>query len=138
MITNEMLEDEMLDQMIELEKTLIDDELSGNMARKFYEWLVELKERRATELKPATKYLTNSWLEQYMHVKEELDEVRQAMNDYALGAPCSGTDHISEELVDLQMSCETMLAIIGLDEQQRNEARRKVIKKNKERGYYGG
>lgn len=100
--------------------------------------LKELRDRRESALRPATKYLTNSWLEQYMHVKEELDEVRQAMNDFAFRKPGSGTDYISEELVDLQMSCETMLAIIGLDEQQRNEARRKVIKKNKERGYYGG
>jgi hypothetical protein len=29
-----------------------------------------------------------------------------------------------------------MLAILGLDEQQRMEARRKVIEKNRARGYY--
>lgn len=98
-------------------------------------FFIELKQRRESELRPADRFLGASKLDQYMHLKEEMEEIRHAMNDYALELT-DNVNFIAEELSDLQMSCETMLAILGLNEQQRREARRKVIEKNSARGYY--
>jgi hypothetical protein len=82
-------------------------------------------------LRPATKYLTSTIDEQMDHIFSEVAEVENAL-EY------ENYQRVSEELVDLQMSCETLLTILGLDEQQRNEVRRKVIEKNAARGYYNG
>lgn len=99
-------------------------------------WLWKLRERQETELRPATKFLGNTPYEQYKHIMSEVKEVYRAALpcDYSLLGADMGK--LAEELVDLQMSCETMLAILGLDEAQRREVRRRVIEKNAERGYY--
>lgn len=83
---------------------------------------------------PATKFLDNTPRQQMYHVLSEVNEADNALwlfcrNDY-------GKEHLAEELVDLQMSCETMLAILGLDEKQRDAVRARVIEKNRARGYY--
>lgn len=82
-----------------------------------------------SELRVATKFLKNNFIQQYEHLFSELNEV--------VGAYLDGNmDAVAEETVDLQMSCETMLAILGLDKKQRLETRKKVIEKNERRGYY--
>ena len=94
--------------------------------------LEELKQRRESALRPATKYLGATLREQLESIKREVKEVEMAMmyNDT--------DDHILEELVDVQTACETMMAILGADETERNEVRRQVIEKNAKRGYYEG
>jgi hypothetical protein len=77
-------------------------------------------------LRPADKFLGNTAYGQFIKISSELKELEDA-ND---------AEEVIEETIDLQMSCETLLAILGLDEQQRREARRKVIEKNDARGYY--
>lgn len=115
----------------------LDTIIDNHACWKIHDLLQELKQRRKYDLRPADKFLGNSRLEQYMHIDSELKEVRTAMNDYALEYTDT-LDNLIEELIDLQMSCETMLAILGLDEQQRREARSRVIEKNRLRGYYEG
>ena len=91
----------------------------------------ELKERRESSLRPATKFLTNTIGQQLSHIRQEFKEV-----ELELGYGCLSVDKAVEELIDLQTACETMLDILGLGELQRQEARRKVIAKNQARGYY--
>ncbi|WP_455577082.1 hypothetical protein [Anaerosinus sp.] len=93
--------------------------------------LLELKEHRESSLRPATKFLANTIGQQLSHIHQEFKEV-----ELELGYGCLGIDKAVEELIDLQTACETMLAILGLDEKQRMQARRKVIEKNQARGYY--
>lgn len=114
-----------------------------------HDLLTELQQRRESALRPATKFLSNTKLIQIRHVLSEFNEVVGAYinhefylsNEVTPGKidkeMCNESfNNLTEELVDLQMSCETMLAILGLDEQQRNEARRKVVDKNEARNYY--
>lgn len=92
-------------------------------------------------LRPATKFLNAHFFDQFYHVESELHEVHNAYIDYRT---CSDGDEdekrrlhkVAEELVDVQMSCETALAILGLTEAERDDVRRQVISKNEARGYY--
>ena len=84
-------------------------------------------------LKVATRFLNNTASEQMDHI---YSEVREVDNELWLYKQHGKTDRLAEELVDLQMACETMLEIIGLDEQERESVRQKVIEKNAKRGYY--
>lgn len=91
------------------------------------ELLLELQDLRSAELRPATKFLGNTKYQQYGHISEEYIEVANSLED---------EQHLIEELIDLQMSCETMLAILGFDEEARRGLCRQVIAKNEARGYY--
>ena len=82
------------------------------------------------ELKPATKFMHLTLNEQLDKLKEEVGEVMLAYVDG------EGKERIAEELADVQQACETALAILGLTEDERREARRKVIAKNSKREYY--
>jgi hypothetical protein len=105
------------------------------------ELLLELKDRRETELKPATKFLGNTTDKQFAHIRSELIEAWEIIELLCIFPKTADNygervQEAAEELIDLQMTCCTMLAILGLDESQRREARRKVIEKNRSRGYY--
>ena len=100
-----------------------------NGSRQYIEWLTELRDRRESDLRPSTRFLSNNPSQQFSHIESEVFEVECALY-------YDNRVEFINELVDVQMSCETMLAILGLDEQQRMEARRRVIAKNKARGYY--
>lgn len=97
-------------------------------------FLQELRQRRSSALIPAVKYLTNTVDQQFGHLEGEIREVRK---EVALCKTNKSTtvDRIAEELVDVQMSAETMLEILGFCEEERMELRKSVIKKNKDRGY---
>ena len=82
------------------------------------------------ELKPATRFLGLSFPDQLKKIHDEYQEVISAYMDK------EGRERITEELVDMQESIETALAILGLTEEERREARRKVIAKNSKREYY--
>jgi len=82
------------------------------------------------ELKPATRFLGSSLADQIKKIHAEWLEVMNAYMDK------EGKERIAEELADVQQACETALAILGLTEDERREARRKVIAKNSKREYY--
>lgn len=87
-------------------------------------------------LKPATKFLNNTLDEQFIHIRQEFDEVREAKNDYKENPSQENKEHLIEELIDLQTGCETLLAILGLKTIERAMAQAQVMEKNRERGYY--
>jgi hypothetical protein len=132
-----MLTDKELNDMIELSSTDDWEYISCDNQR---EALQELKERRESDLKPAGRFTNNdiyTFGDQQKSIESEYLEVCKAFNYWYIVDSCAETkNHFCEELIDLQISCETMLAKIGLNEQQRREARKKVIAKNAARGYY--
>lgn len=97
--------------------------------------LQELKECRESSLRPATKFVNeNSMFTQMNQISQEFREVAKEVEKIFDGE--GNNDDLIMELIDLQTACETELAILGLDESQRMQARRKVIAKNQARGYY--
>lgn len=84
-----------------------------------------------SDLKPATKFMSNPVKEQLQKIKEELAEVMLAYQN-------ESKERIAEELVDVQQACETALAMLGLSEDERSKMRKKVLLKNASRGYYNG
>ena len=83
------------------------------------------------ELRPAVLYMHKLTKRQQLRkIAEELDEVIQAWEDG------EKNERVAEELADVQMACETMLAMLGYTEKQRYGIRQKVIAKNSRRGYY--
>lgn len=87
-------------------------------------------------LKPCTAFETNTPIQQLEHIKQEVNEVMQAWNDWQFRD--GGEDaklHMAEELVDLQTTCETMLLIMEFDAQARDDIRVTVMLKNWLRGY---
>ncbi len=127
-----------LEDAIELIKL---DDLNYLSYKKLAKLLIELKDRRESDLRPADKFLNATEYQQFDHVESEFYETQREfyrMIDDRFSKTFREESKIKliSELVDLQMSCETMLAKLGLDEQQRREERRKVIDKNRVRGYY--
>lgn len=110
--------------------------------------------KNSVELRPATKFLTATLDEQMVHITEEYAEVYKAVETYtysqqeceedldeveceiAFTEKNAAKHNLAEELVDLQTACETMLAMIGMDDRDRMEVRRRVVEKNRARGYY--
>ena len=92
--------------------------------------IVELMDLRGSEPRPAMKFIHDGLPVQLKKLKEEYDEVVQA---YEMG---ESRDRLTEELADVQMVCETIMATVGLTANQRRRIRRLVIKKNMARGYY--
>ena len=85
------------------------------------------------ELKPATKFVKQlSLTEQIAKILSEYLEVMSAVSHN------EGKMRIAEELADIQEACETAMAILGLDDAERQMVRKRVISKNESRGYYGG
>lgn len=100
------------------------------------EWLTELQERRDSELRPTIKYINSSPTKQMMHIISELAEVMNEIGSLVDDGDMDALPKAVEELIDLQTSCETMLVILGLDDNRRREARKQVIAKNAVRHYY--
>lgn len=92
--------------------------------------IVELLDLRESEPRPAVKFIHDGLPVQLKKLKEEYGEVVQA---YEMG---ESRDRLTEELADLQMVCETIMATVGLSVIQRRRIRRLVITKNMARGYY--
>ena len=90
-----------------------------------------------TLLRPATKFFCNTPGQQWSHIVSEVCEAQESLCcDYLPNKNAETLEALVSELIDIQMSCETMLAILGLNKEQRNDARRRVIAKNEARGYY--
>ena len=82
------------------------------------------------QLRPAVRFLHQGKARQIDKIVEECEEVVQAWNDG------EKNERVAEELADVQMACETMLAMLGYTEEQRKNIRLKVVEKNSRRGYY--
>lgn len=93
------------------------------------EALIELKERRASELRPATKFVN-------LPLGKHIEKIHEEFGEVLMAALADDVENLREELVDLQMTCETALAKTGLDEAGRRNERKKKRAKNKARGYY--
>ena len=94
--------------------------------------IVELLDLRESEPRPAVRFLHDGPLVLLKKLKEEYGEVVQA---YEEG---ESRDRLTEELADVQMVCETIMAAVGMSDKQRRRMRRFVITKNMARGYYEG
>ena len=94
--------------------------------------ILELLDLRESEPRPAVRFLHDGPLVLLKKLKEEYSEVVQA---YEEG---ESRDRLTEELADVQMVCETIMAAVGLTDKQRRQMRRFVIAKNMARGYYEG
>ena len=92
--------------------------------------IVELMDLRESEPRPAVKFIHDGLPVQLKKLEEEYGEVVQA---YEME---ESRDRLTEELADVQMVCETIMATVGLTANQRRRIRRLVIKKNMARGYY--
>lgn len=108
--------------------------------KKIANWLTELVERRKSDLRPDDKFLGATITRQLLRVNSEIGEIQEALHKVKYPTMDlnleEATEHIAEEIADAQMSLETLFAICGFNEKQRREARRKVIEKNRVRGYY--
>ena len=94
--------------------------------------ILELLDLRESEPRPAVRFLHDGPLVLLKKLKEEYSEVVQA---YEEG---ESRDRLTEELADVQMVCETIMAAVGLTDKQRRRMRRFVISKNMARGCYEG
>ena len=94
--------------------------------------IVELVDLRESEPRPAVRFLHDGLPMQLKKLKEEYSEVVQAYDEG------ESRDRLTEELADVQMVCETIMAAVGLTDKQRRRMRRYVIAKNMVRGYYEG
>lgn len=96
--------------------------------------LRELQEYRQGELRPTDKFLANTLDQQMQHIEQEFNEAKEAAM-----TPIPSREaamHLAEELTDLKTSCETMLAIMGLNAADRRAEVRKVNAKNERRNYF--
>ena len=81
-------------------------------------------------MKPCLLYANNSLPRQILHI---LCEVWEVVKELARG----DYERAGEELADVQVSCETLLYILGYQsESERNRIRNKVDRKNALRGYH--
>ena len=81
-------------------------------------------------MKPCLAYANNSLPRQILHI---LCEVWEAAKEIARG----DYERAGEELADVQVSCETLLYIIGYQsESERERIRAEVDRKNALRGYH--
>ena len=81
-------------------------------------------------MKPCLFYAESSVWRQTLHILQEVWEVTKelARGDY---------ERAAEEIADVQVSCETLLYIIGYQsESERNRIRNQVDRKNALRGYH--
>jgi predicted house-cleaning noncanonical NTP pyrophosphatase (MazG superfamily) len=96
--------------------------------------VIELKQYRESALRPAAKFVNQPMELQLAKLDEEVKEVHAEM----FGSGSYVVTSLAQELADVQMVCETILAHMGLNEQQRMDVRKQVIEKNRVRGYYEG
>ena len=81
-------------------------------------------------MKPCLKYATNSLTRQMIHVLGEVWEVAKELLQ-------GNYERAAEELVDVQVACETTLYLLGYQsESERNRIRNQVDRKNALRGYH--
>ena len=135
-----------LDEAIELEWCLNIEAIATKnqaqieLAKQMHEWLLELRDRRETELRPANKFLNNTPIKQLTHVLSEIKEIQDVM--IQLKQPKSDSDwqqlqsNLADEIYDAQSSLVTLAYICGLNRDDMIAAGKRKIKANGDRGYY--
>lgn len=98
--------------------------------------LNELKERRESDIIPATKFLNQELRSHIQKVTEESNEVIEAALIYFEQRTPKNIDKLIEELIDVQMAAETAITKLAPDVKVRWFNRRQVRDKNNKRGYY--
>lgn len=91
---------------------------------------------RMNWLMPCYRFRDARNSEQLMKVQSEVDEVLAAMIDYQMDSSMKNRMAFLMECADVQVCIETLMHNLGADEYERMEARRRVWKKNDNRGYY--
>ena len=95
------------------------------------------KRNEETKIRPAIRYLSNTLPKQYNHIVSENIEETEAYMCFMRSTYSKLLKHdYAMELIDGQMTRETMLHILGYSEKDIEDLRREVIKKNNERNYY--
>lgn len=128
-----MISDKELDYLIIRYKNKCEIVIDEDLAKYTRDLLIELKQRRECELRPATKFADQATYLLIYKIDEEVREIKEAYEEARVSRRAA---HFAEELVDLQMVCETILASINLNADQRMAIRKSAIEKNKARGYY--
>lgn len=105
------------------------------------EALLELKERRESDLRPATKFVNTTcegFKRQLDHVKSEITEIEEAFETYMKCGGAKRLEELTDEITDAQSSLQTLKADVNVAGELDKESCRRVAKKNAARGYYGG
>lgn len=103
--------------------------------------LLELKERRESDLRPATKFVNTTcegFKRQLDHVKSEITEIEEAFETYMKYGGAKRLEELTDEITDAQSSLQTLKADVNVAGELDKESCRRVAKKNAARGYYGG
>lgn len=132
-----------LDDMIHAEAQLSAE--GSEVAKIMLGFLLELKDRRESDLKPVSKFVQglhpmDAVSNQFAHIESEVEEAKYEINSLLADGCCrpysTQAYRTALELIDIQTSCESLLQLLGYREHGRRELRKKVIAKNIERGYY--
>ena len=90
-----------------------------------------------TEIKPCYAFMGASPKEQAAKITEEIGEVFEALKEYNQEPESiEKFGNLVDEIVDVQVAMETLLLILGLDDEGRDAARARIYEKNRRRGYY--
>jgi len=87
---------------------------------------------------PCAKFAeTNSFTQQMAHIMGEINEVWDAVTEYAAKQDEKTKDKVAEELTDVITSCRTALAMMDLSQLEVSAMQASVNIKNRDRGYWG-
>lgn len=102
--------------------------------------LKELQYRRESDLKPCAKFFTNSPDKQIMHVVSEIKEIQKCLQDLHYPKMNTNFEEVQQDLAmeieDAKTALVTLSVICGFSKEDMIRARKKVIAKNADRGYY--
>ena len=87
-------------------------------------------------LMPCYRYRDTDNEKQMEKIEEEVKEVFDALIRYMIEPGRENRMALLMECADVQVCIETLMHNLGADEYERMEARRRVWKKNDDRGYY--
>lgn len=125
-----MISDEGLDRLIKRMKNNKEEPYAyAEEYRTVCLLLEELKERRESDLRPAVKFV-------HLPLSKHIEKIYEEFGEVLMAALADDEENLREELVDLQMTCETALTKTGLDEAGRRNERKKNRAKNTARRYY--
>lgn len=118
-----------------------DSKLDGNLIHEAVAMLEELKTLRSVQVRPATKYLSNSLPMQMDKIQEELHEVVEAVEKFLDGQRPFGSffdlkHDAMQEFMDLQGACETAIHIMEPNREARIREKIQHFMKDDIRGYY--
>ena len=130
-----------LDEAIELDQHLlanvaINHKEQVKMTKLIQKWLTELRDRREVELKPAMKFINQGFSTQLGHMRSEIKETEEAYVNYIANGCVKNRQALWDELTDLQVSAQTAKYMVFCNGDIDIDSHKRVIVKNKARGYY--